>query len=88
MSLAERSWIHADEVLARRGRQWRPCYLVLLSDLVLVAQRNRQLVFVTEPPIPLSSVLQHTFNVKKKGNVANGLAQISDNSEQLSGEVG
>ena len=67
MSLAERSWIHADEVLMRRGRQWRPCYLVLLSDLVLIAQRNRQVVFVTEPPLLLTTLLQHTFNVKKKG---------------------
>ena len=70
VSLAERSWVHADEVLMRRGRQWRPCYLVLLSDLLLVSQRNRQLVFVTEQPVLLSAVTQHTFNVKKKGNSA------------------
>ena len=68
VSLAERSWVHADEVLMRRGRQWRPCYLVLLSDLLLISQRNRQLVFVTEQPVLLSAVIQHTFNVKKKGN--------------------
>ncbi|XP_043188986.1 uncharacterized protein LOC122363590 [Amphibalanus amphitrite] len=66
VSLSERRWVHADEVVMRRGRQWRPCYLVLLSDLVLIAQRNRQVVFVTEPPLMLTDVIQHTFNVKKK----------------------
>ncbi|XP_043241936.1 uncharacterized protein LOC122391768 isoform X2 [Amphibalanus amphitrite] len=66
VSLSERRWVHADEVAMRRGRQWRPCYLVLLSDLVLIAQRNRQVVFVTEPPLMLVDVIQHTFNVKKK----------------------
>ena len=67
MSLAERRWIYADELVMRRGRQWRACHLVLLSDLLLITQRNRQVVFVTEQPIPLSAVTQHTFNVKKKG---------------------
>lgn len=46
----------------------KPTYTLLFNDIILFATINRdRVLFITEEPINLKSVVETFFNIRKKG---------------------
>ncbi|XP_049804965.1 uncharacterized protein LOC126248203 [Schistocerca nitens] len=62
-----RQWIFGGDLTRVEGRSTRPFWALLFSDLLLLATVSRdRVLFVTEEPVPLLSVSQACFNIRKK----------------------
>lgn len=69
LSTPGRQWIFGGELSKVEGRTVRPYWALLFSDLLLFTTVSRdRVLFVTEEPVPLATVSEAQFNVRKKGN--------------------
>lgn len=70
MNIHGRKWIFAGDLNRIEGKSIRMCWALLFSDILLFTKINRdKVVFVTEEPLPLATVIETQFNIKKRGNV-------------------
>ncbi|XP_026323454.1 uncharacterized protein LOC113232829 isoform X4 [Hyposmocoma kahamanoa] len=67
LSTPGRQWIFGGELSKVEGRTVRPYWALLFSDLLLFTTVSRdRVLFVTEEPVPLTTVSEAQFNVRKK----------------------
>ncbi|XP_063883142.1 uncharacterized protein LOC135112587 isoform X1 [Scylla paramamosain] len=63
----KRQWVFGGELYKFEGRHLKQYWAMLFTDLLLFTKINRdRVIFVMEDPVPLASVCQAIFNVKKK----------------------
>ncbi|KAJ8893162.1 hypothetical protein PR048_005745 [Dryococelus australis] len=64
-----RQWIFGGDLSRVEGRAVRPFWALLFTDLILFAKVSRdRVLFITEEPLPLLSVTQAFFNIRKKAS--------------------
>ncbi|XP_063235064.1 uncharacterized protein LOC134537975 [Bacillus rossius redtenbacheri] len=64
-----RQWLFGGDLSRVEGRAVRPFWALLFTDLILFAKVSRdRVLFITEEPLPLLSVTQAFFNIRKKAN--------------------
>lgn len=50
------------------GKSVKPYWTLLFSDMLMFAKVSRdRVLFITEDPIPLSHMIDSSFNIKRKG---------------------
>jgi len=63
-----RHWVFAGDLSRVEGRSVRSYWALLFSDILLFTKVSRdRVLFVTDEPLPLSSIVQTQFSIKKKG---------------------
>lgn len=63
-----RKWIFAGDLNRVEGKSTRLFWALLFSDILVFTKINRdKVVFVTEEPLPLASVVETQFYIKKRG---------------------
>jgi hypothetical protein len=68
LNTPDRHWIFAGDLSRVEGRSVRSYWALLFSDILLFTKVSRdRVLFVTDEPLPLSSIAQIQFSVKKKG---------------------
>jgi len=68
LNTPDRHWIFAGDLSRVEGRSVRSYWALLFSDILLFTKVSRdRVLFVTDEPLPLSSIAQTQFSVKKKG---------------------
>ena len=66
----KRQWVFGGELYKFEGRHLKQYWAMLFTDLLLFTKINRdRVIFVMQDPVPLASVCQALFNVKKKGEL-------------------
>ncbi|XP_025409452.1 uncharacterized protein LOC112682900 [Sipha flava] len=67
LNTPDRHWIFAGDLSRVEGRSVRSYWALLFSDILLFTKVSRdRVLFVTDEPLPLSSIAQIQFSVKKK----------------------
>ncbi|CAH1400911.1 unnamed protein product, partial [Nezara viridula] len=67
LSSPGRQWIFGGDLSRVEGRSVRPFWALLFSDLLLFAKVSRdRVIFVTEDPLPLNTISQALFSIRKK----------------------
>ncbi|KAL4148361.1 hypothetical protein QTP88_002625 [Uroleucon formosanum] len=67
LNTPDRHWIFAGDLSRVEGRSVRSYWALLFSDILLFTKVSRdRVLFVTDEPLPLSSITQTQFSVKKK----------------------
>ncbi|XP_026815102.1 uncharacterized protein LOC113555024 isoform X1 [Rhopalosiphum maidis] len=67
LNTPDRHWIFAGDLSRVEGRSVRSYWALLFSDILLFTKVSRdRVLFVTDEPLPLSSIAQTQFSVKKK----------------------
>ncbi|XP_058835219.1 uncharacterized protein LOC131692276 isoform X2 [Topomyia yanbarensis] len=62
-----RQWIFGGDLSRVEGRSVKPYWTLLFSDILLFAKVSRdRVLFITEEPIPLTTVTDSCFNIRKK----------------------
>lgn len=68
LNTPDRHWIFAGDLCRVEGRSVRSYWALLFSDILLFTKVSRdRVLFVTDEPLPLSSIVRTQFSVKKKG---------------------
>ncbi|XP_050535694.1 uncharacterized protein LOC126902449 isoform X2 [Daktulosphaira vitifoliae] len=67
LNVPDRQWIFAGDLSRVEGRSVRSYWALLFSDILMFTKVSRdRVLFVTDDPLPLSSISQTQFSVKKK----------------------
>ncbi|XP_065200428.1 uncharacterized protein PsGEF isoform X2 [Planococcus citri] len=67
LNMQGRKWIFGGDLSRVEGKSTRSFWTLLFSDILLFTKINRdRVVFVTEEPLPLSTVNETQFNIKKR----------------------
>ncbi|VVC32176.1 PDZ domain,C2 domain,Dbl homology (DH) domain,PH domain-like [Cinara cedri] len=67
LNTPDRRWIFAGDLSRVEGRSVRSYWALLFSDILLFTKVSRdRVLFVTDEPLPLTSIVQTQFSVKKK----------------------
>ncbi|XP_050428180.1 uncharacterized protein LOC126838097 isoform X2 [Adelges cooleyi] len=67
LNVPDRQWIFAGDLSRVEGRSVRSYWVLLFNDILLFTKVSRdRVLFVTDEPLPLSSIAQTQFSVKKK----------------------
>lgn len=68
LNVPGRQWIFGGDLSRVEGRNIRPYWALLFSDILLFAKVSRdRVLFITEEPLPLTNVTDIFFNIRKKG---------------------
>jgi len=78
LNTPDRHWVFAGDLSRVEGRSVRSYWALLFSDILLFTKVSRdRVLFVTDEPLPLSSIVQTQFSVKKKGTPHRSARQSS-----------
>lgn len=70
LDIPGREWIFGGDLTRIEGNSFeKPCYTLLFNDILLFSTSNRdRVLFITEEPIQIKSIVESYFNIRKKGN--------------------
>lgn len=69
LDIPGREWIFGGDLTRIEGNSFeKPCYTLLFNDILLFSTSNRdRVLFITEEPIQIKSIVESYFNIRKKG---------------------